>query len=72
LRPGNTHDSHGAVTVLKHLLPRLQKAYPEALILVRADAGFAIPALYEFLEEQNVRYVIGFITNNRLRSRPFL
>jgi hypothetical protein len=69
LRPGNTHDSHGAVTVLKRFLPRLRAAYPEALILVRADAGFAIPALYEFLEELDVRYVIyviGFITNNRL------
>jgi hypothetical protein len=37
---------------------------------VRADAGLAVPAPYDFLEEQeNVRYVIGFITNNRLRSR---
>jgi hypothetical protein len=34
LRPGNTHDSHGAVTILKRLLPRLQAAYPEALILL--------------------------------------
>jgi hypothetical protein len=66
LRPGNTHDSFGAVTILKRLLPRLQATYPEALILVRTDAGFAIPALYEFLEEQGVRYVIGFSTNNRL------
>jgi hypothetical protein len=66
LRPGNTHDSFGAVAILKRLLPRLQLAYPEALILVRTDAGFAIPALYEFLEEQGVRYVIGFSTNNRL------
>jgi Transposase DDE domain group 1 len=69
LRAGNTHDSHGAVTVLKRLLPRLQAAYPEALILVRADAGFAIPALYEFLEEHDIRYVIGFIANNRLRDK---
>jgi hypothetical protein len=69
LRPGNTHDSHGAVTILKRLLPRLRAAYPKALILVRADAGFAIPALYEFLEEQDVRYVIGFITNNRLKEQ---
>jgi Transposase DDE domain group 1 len=69
LRPGNTHDSFGAVAILKRLLPRLQAAYPEALILVRTDAGFAIPALYEFLEEQGVRYVIGFITNNRLLNQ---
>jgi hypothetical protein len=70
LRPGNTHDSHGAVAVLKRLLPRLRAAYPQALLLVRADAGFAVPALYDFLEEhEDVRYVIGFITNNRLSSQ---
>lgn len=71
LRPGNPHDSHGAVALLKRLLSRLRAAYPKALILVRADAGLAVPALYEFLEEQeNFRYVIGFITNNRLLSQP--
>lgn len=69
LRLGNTHDSHGALTILKPLLPRLRAAYPKALILVRADAGFAILALYEFLEEQDVRYVSGFITNNRLKGQ---
>src|SRR5512139_2969942 len=40
LRPGNTHSSHGALAVLKRLVKKLKKAYPEALILFRADAGF--------------------------------
>ena len=67
LRPGNTHSSKGALAVLKRLINKLRKAYPKALILFRADAGFAIPAIYRYLEEQQeVRYVIGFITNNRL------
>ena len=67
LRPGNTHASKGALAVLKRLLKKLKKAYPGALILFRADAGFAIPALYEYLEKQpDIRYVIGFITNNRV------
>jgi hypothetical protein len=45
------------------------KAYPGALILFRADAGFAVPALYRYLEEQEIRYVIGFITNNRVLAQ---
>jgi hypothetical protein len=65
LRPGNTHASHRALAVLKRLIKKLKKAYPEALILFRGDAGFAVPALYRYLERQDVRYVIGFITNNR-------
>jgi hypothetical protein len=74
LRPGNTHASHGALAVLKRLIKRLKKAYPEALILFRADAGFAVPALYRFLERQEIRYVIGFITNNRVleKAAPLL
>jgi len=66
LRPGNTHASHRALAVLKRLIKKLKRAYPGALILFRADAGFAVPALYRYLERQEVRYVIGFITNNRV------
>lgn len=69
LRPGNTHASHGALAVLKRLTKKLKKAYPEALILFRADAGFAVPALYRYLERQGIRYVIGFITNHRVLEK---
>ena len=69
LRPGNTHASHGALAVLKRLIKKLKKAYPGALILFRADAGFAVPALYRYLETQDIRYVIGFITNNRVLAQ---
>jgi hypothetical protein len=69
LRPGNTHASKGALAVLKRLIKKLKKAYPGALILFRADAGFAVPALYRYLERQEIRYVIGFITNNRVLAQ---
>jgi hypothetical protein len=69
LRPGNTHASHGALAVLKRLIKKLKKAYPEALILFRADAGFAVPALYRYLERHDIRYVLGFITNNRVLAQ---
>jgi len=69
LRAGNTHASHGALAVLKRLIKKLKKAYPGALILFRADAGFAVPALYRYLERQEIRYVIGFITNNRVLAQ---
>jgi hypothetical protein len=52
------------------VLKKLKPAYPGALILFRADAGFAIPALYRDLEGQpELRSVIGFITNNRLLAK---
>ena len=69
LRPGNTHASKGAVAILKRIIRRLKRAYPDATILLRADAGFAVPALYELLEHEKVKYTIGLITNDRLRGR---
>lgn len=70
LRPGNAHTSKGAPAVLTRLIKRLRQAYPKALILFRADAGFAVPAIYEYLEKQpDLRYVIGFITNNRVAEK---
>lgn len=69
LRPGNTHASRGVVKLLKRLIRRLRRAYPEARILLRADAGFAVPALYRFCERRNICYTIGLITNPRLRQQ---
>lgn len=68
LRPGNAHAAKGAVGILRNLIRRLQKAYPNATILVRADGGFASPAIYALLERLHVRYTIGLITNDRLKD----
>ena len=50
------------------MVPLLREAWPDVEILVRADAGYAIPALYEFCEEHSLNYVIGYSTNNVLKA----
>lgn len=69
LRAGNAHASKGAAAILKRIIRRLKQAYPKVTILVRADAGFAVPAIYRLLEREKVKYAIGLITNERLRKR---
>jgi len=69
LRPGNTHASHRAVAILKRIVRRLKRAYPGVQIVLRADAGFALPALYRFCERQGIHDVIALITNERLRKK---
>jgi hypothetical protein len=69
LRPGNSHASHRVKAVLKRLIKKLKKAYPGAEIVVRADAGFAVPCLYRFCETEHIHYVIGLITNERLKKK---
>lgn len=69
LRPGNAHASHEALAILKRIVARLRAAYgPGVEIEIRADAGFAIPAIYEYCEEEGVEYTIGLVTNSRLEA----
>jgi hypothetical protein len=57
LRAGNRHASYGAVALLKRIVPRLRTAFPKAQIIIRGDAGFAIPALCEYCEAGGLKYV---------------
>lgn len=66
LRPGNAHSSSGAVAILRRIVARLREAWPGVRIEIRADAGFAIPAVYEYCEERGIDYTIGLVANPRL------
>ncbi len=63
LRPGNAPTQHGALTLLKRILGRLQERFPNARILVRLDGGFAAPELFEFLDFVGVDYVVAIAKN---------
>lgn len=64
----NTHASRGALAVLKRIVGRLREAWPGVKIEIRADAGFAVPAVYEWCEGEGVGYTIGLISNPRLET----
>ena len=66
LRAGNRHASYGAVSILKRIIPKLKEAFPKTEIIIRGDAGFAVPELYEYCEEEGLKYVIGLIRNDVL------
>ena len=66
LRPGNTHASRGAAGILRRIVERLRAAWPGVEIELRADAGFAVPAMYEYCEGQGIEYTVGLVTNSRL------
>jgi hypothetical protein len=68
LRPGNAHASRGVVAVLKRLVAALRAHWPGIQIELRADSGFAVPALYEFCEQQGISYTIGLVPNPCLEA----
>jgi Transposase DDE domain group 1 len=59
LRPGTVADAEGILPELKRLVPRLRRSFPKAPIRFRADAGFSPPALYDYLDREQIDYLIG-------------
>ena len=68
LRAGNTHASRSAVAILKRIVGRVRQAWPEVHIELRADAGFAVPEIYDYCEQEGIGYTIGLISNPRLEE----
>jgi hypothetical protein len=66
LRAGNTHASNSSVALLKRIATRLRERWPGVEIELRADAGFAVPAVYDYCESEGITYTIALITNERL------
>ena len=68
LRPGTVHASRGVVAVLKRVVRALRTRWPGVQIELRADSGFAIPALSAWCEAEGIAYTIGLPTNPRLEA----
>jgi hypothetical protein len=68
LRPGTCHASRGVVAVLKRVVRAIRARWPGVPIEFRGDSGFAVPALYDYLEGAKVTYTIGLMTNDRLTA----
>src|SRR5262249_4288347 len=72
LRPGNVHSADGWDAVLKPVVARYQVKVSR--IYFRADAAFAMPEIYEFLEAERIKYAIrlpakpGFAEQDRLSA----
>ena len=66
LRPGNVHAGHRLVSVLKRLVPRLKRAFPGTELVFRGDGGMALPAVYDYLEDEGLFYLISLPKNDVL------
>jgi len=55
--------------VLRRLFGKLRAAFPHARLRVRLDGGFATPAVFTFLEQEGVEYLVAMASNARLEKR---
>jgi hypothetical protein len=67
LRAGNASPAEGSVQALKRICERIRKAFGNVPIELTADAGFAIPDLYEFCERNQIVYFIGIAGHSGLQ-----
>lgn len=63
LRAGNSHPGKGVAGILRWLFWRLKRAFPGVRLILRADAGFALPEILQVCERSKVGYAIGFARN---------
>ena len=71
LRPGNVHSADGWEDVLKPVLARYSAEARPSIIRrrFRADAAFAIPALFDLLEAEDWDYAIRIKGNPKLHDQ---
>lgn len=58
----------GVVAIPKRLMAAFRARWPGVRIDLRADSGFAIPALYDYCEAEGIAYTIGLAPNARLEA----
>jgi hypothetical protein len=57
-RPGNYHDSRGALNVIRGCIAQVRVALPGVIVEVRMDAAFFTPEIVRFLKKSRVEYVL--------------
>lgn len=68
LRPSKIDGAKHAGAVLKVLVQRLRRAWPQVRIVFRGDSGFCRHWLLGWCERNGVDYIVGIARNNRLQA----
>jgi Transposase DDE domain group 1 len=68
LRPSKIDGAKHAAALIKLLVTRLRKTWPNTRFVVRGDSGFCRRRLLQWCERSDVGYVIGLARNARLHA----
>jgi len=68
LRTGKTPTSAEIVSVLKRIERRLRKAWPETMLILRADSHHTKPEVMDWMESKGIQFVTGLMPNNRVKE----
>jgi len=65
LRPGKRPSGKEIVMILKRIVKKIRKAWPKVGIIVRGDSHYGCPEVFDFCDEHNIKYTLGFTSNQR-------
>ena len=60
LRPGKRPSGAEITMILKRIVRKIRKAWPKVGIILRGDAHYGAPKVYEYCERHGIKYVLGF------------
>jgi hypothetical protein len=67
IRPGKTPAKEEIIGLLKRIVKRVRRRFPKTTIVFRADSHHTKAEVLDWLEDNDVRYVLGLQTNSVLR-----
>lgn len=68
LRPAYKSGNWLTLFVLKALVKRLRRAWPNARIIYRGDSGFYNPKIIQWCDSADVDFLVGYTTNQALQK----
>jgi len=69
LRPGNACAHDGFVAIARRIIEQVRASFPKARIIVRLDGGFGAPKVLNFLEDEDVEFVVGLGNTKPLKRK---
>jgi hypothetical protein len=66
LQPGNAAPAGAGLGVVRRVIERVRRYFPEARLRVRLDSAYATPEILDYLDEAQVHYVVSLISNPAL------
>ena len=64
LRSGKRPSGKEIVSILKRIIKKIRSAWPEVGIMIRGDSHYGAPEVYDFCEEEDLKYVFGLTPQN--------
>lgn len=69
LRPGKSPTDREILSVIKRVVKRLHKAFPETRLIFRGDSHHSKPLVMDWLETHGVDFITGLQINARLKEQ---